>query len=468
MQLILIVAVLAALAASDYGPSQPVSGPTVRLAIVLAAVALVVWFALVVSRSIARQLDADFSRRRLLLKRFRILRRTHTVLWLGSVAGISFGLGWGQLVRFNWRLDHAFLADELLILLPILLPLVLSWAAFYEVDRTVRLAACDGAEPRRRPPSRRQYLALHMRHYLGMLLVPVLGILAVRDAMQLCMPSLIEEGYEAVVFLPALAVLFLLFPLLLRHVWQTRPLQPGPTRSRLEAAARRSGFHARDILVWDTNATVVNAAVAGFARPLRYVFLTDALLSRLDEEEIEAVFGHEMGHVRHHHLLLRVATVFVPLSVWLLLQAAYPQAAERLSAWVQGSGLALQVPLGLVLLGAMGVYVLVVFGYYSRQLEHQADLFGCRSVALSPQHLSPQHRRVEIFASALEKLALGGGVGRNTRSWQHASVARRVEFLNILSHEPKRELHFHRRVRLLNGLVIGIMLSPLVYQLLLG
>ena len=40
---------------------------------------------------------------------------------------------------------------------------------------------------------------------------------------------------------------------------------------------------------------VINAAVAGFLPPFRYVFLSDGLLSYLGDEEIAAVFAHEMG-----------------------------------------------------------------------------------------------------------------------------------------------------------------------------
>ncbi|HYW79265.1 MAG TPA: M48 family metallopeptidase, partial [Thermoguttaceae bacterium] len=351
----------------------------------------------------------------------------------------------------------------LLILVPLLLPLVLSWAAFYEVDRAVQLAGGQPVDAWRRQTSRFQYLLLHVRHYLGILLVPVLGMLAVQDAITLFAPSLTKTGYEAAVFLPALGLLFLLFPSLLRHVWHTRPLEPGPVRNRLEKLAGRCGVRAREILVWQTDGMMVNAAVSGMVWPLRYVFLTDGLLTRLGEEEIEAVFSHEIGHVRHHHLLLRLAAMAAPLSVWLLLGQAYPTATGQWFDLTQGELLGKHLPLWLGILAGVSTYVLVLFGYYSRQLEHQADLFGCRSVAAE----SPE-RRTEVFAGTLEKLAICGGISRNTRSWQHASIARRVDFLGNLSREPKRELHFQRRVRVLNGLILGTLVSPLIYQFLFG
>jgi STE24 endopeptidase len=463
MQLLLIVAVLAALGVSQYGPQEPVAWPMVRLAVAAGAIGLVGLFAWTASMVTARQLGADFSRHRVVLRRFLVLRRVHTVLWLVAAGVILFGLGWGQLVRFNWHLERAMLADELLILLPIVLPLVLSWSAFYEVDRAIQLAGGRPVDTWRRQSSRRRYLWLHVRHYLGILLVPVLAMLAVQDGIALFAPELLESGREAIVFLPALGLLFLLFPSLLRHVWQTLPLEPGPVRSRLESLAGRSGVRAREILVWQTDGMMVNAAVSGMVWPLRYVFLSDGLLSRMNEEQIEAVFSHEVGHVRHHHLLLRLAAMSVPLSVWLLLQQAYPTAMGQLFDLTHGGPLGVQIPLGLGLAAAVSTYVLVLFGYYSRQLEHQADLFGCRAVAADSHQ-----QKTAVFTGTLEKLAICGGISRNTGSWQHASIARRVDFLGNLSREPKRELHFQRRVRVLNGLILSTLVSPLVYQFLFG
>ncbi len=468
MQLVLILAVLAALLVSESGPSEPVSGVVGRLMIAAAGIALLWLLALAASGLIARRLTADFSSHRSLLRRFRQFRRAHVALWLVTAGGITYGLDWARLVRFNWHLDHTLLVDELLILTPVLLPLVLSWAAFYEVDRAVQVGLA-GRDALQKPlPTRRQYVALHFRHYLGILLVPLLGLLAVQDALELIAPDAPQHGYHAPVLLASLAALFVLFPVLLRYVWQTRPLPPGPLRSRLEEAAGRAGFRARDILVWRTNGMVVNAAVAGLVRRLRYVFLTDALLLRLRDEEIEAVFGHEVGHVWHHHLLMRVLAMVAPLSVWMLLAQASPEALQRLlerpgTQWLALGEVGPKIPTALVMLTAMAAYVLVVFGYYCRQLEHQADLFGCRWMA-------PEAGRtpVERFTSALEKLASSSGMGRNARSWQHASIARRTAFLHELSRDPKRELRFQRRVRLLGGLVIATVLSPVTYRLLLG
>jgi len=463
MQLTLVLAVLAALVVSENSPSRPVSNVGARLAIAGAGMLLVAAFAAISSSVIARRVRDNFHRRYVLLRQFKRLRRAHAVLWLAVAGGILWWLDWARLVRFNWHADRLFLVDELLVLVPVVLPMVLSWAAFYEVDRAVRAGPAGDTLPGAPFATRRQYLALHVRHGLGVLLLPLLVLFAVHDAAELLIPGILESDYSAMVYLPPLVLLFAFFPSVLRYVWNTSPLPPGPLRDRLEAAARRCGCRARDILVWHSGGMLVNAAVAGLLPPLRYVFLSDGLLSELPDEEIEAVFGHEVGHVRHRHLLLRLLAMIAPASLWVLLGQAAPRATGQLEHWLIDGGLGLQLPTGLLMLAAMGCYVLLVFGRYSRLLEGQADLFGCQALASHPNA-----RPVETFVSALERLAAGSGIDRNLATWQHASIARRVDFLNRVAADPEIRRRFDRRVRLLSTLLIGVVVSPVVYQVLFG
>jgi len=460
MQLALILAVLASLLISENSPPQPVSGMMVRLAAAACGMAVVPLLAAVCSGMIARQLRCDSQPRHLLLRQFSTLRRVHVALWLAVAMGIAYWLDWGQVVRFNWHLDRAFLIDDVLILMPVLLPLLLSWNAFYEVDRAAHTAAVGEASSKSRAWSRRKYLTIHVRHHLGILLLPVLLLLAVADAAELIAPGLLQDGWAALFYVPPLLLMLAMFPLLLRHGWETAPLRAGPLRQRLQNRARQAGFSVREILVWHTQGLMANAAVAGVLPLLRYVFLTDGLLSTLNDEEIEAVFAHEVGHVHHRHVLLRMIVMLAPLSVWFLAGQTFPGPVEDLQLWLVSAGPGVQVRMALVALAAMAVYVLVVFGFYSKLLEHQADLFGCCHPGSGPTNHS-----TETFISALKKLASATGRGRDAPSWQHASINRRIAFLNRLSGDPNGQLRFQRRVRLLGALLIGIVISPLAYRL---
>ena len=56
------------------------------------------------------------------------------------------------------------------------------------------------------------------------------------------------------------------------------------------------------MLTWRTRHQIGNAAVMGFIPQVRYILLTDLLLETMSDEQIEAVFAHEMGHVLADHV----------------------------------------------------------------------------------------------------------------------------------------------------------------------
>jgi STE24 endopeptidase len=465
MPLAFILSVLAALVISENAPQRPVDGAGIRFLLALAGMMLVALFAAITSGVTAQRLRLDHDRCDLVLRRFRWLRRIHAVLWLVAAGAILYGLGWGQLVRFNLHLNRVLLVDDVLILAPVVMPMVLSWAAFYEVDRAVRLRIREAASLAPDLPTRSQYVALHLRHYLGILLLPVLGLVAFQDAAELIAPGWTEARYAAVLYIVPFLLLLLLFPVLLRHVWLTCPLPSGRLRDRLLDAARRFRFQSRDILVWHTGGLLANAAVAGFIPGFRYMFLTDGLLSHLDEDEIEAVFAHEAGHVKHRHLLWRILAMVAPLSLWLLAAQRWPGTLDRLGTWFATSGLGLQVPMGLATLGAMALYVFFVFGFYSRLLEAQADLFGFRALRTE---VGPCESPAATLISALEKLAALNGTDRKASSWQHGSIARRVALMHRAATDPAFRRRYHRRIALLNALVVVVVASPVLYRLLIG
>lgn len=459
MHFLFILTVLAALAVSDNLPAEPVPDGWLRLLLAASGMLAVPLAAAAGSFWLVDCLRDPLRPHRATLNKVQWVRSLHIALWLVVVGGIVYGLGWPRLVRFNWHLEHTFLLDDLLILTPVLLPMVLSWTAFYELDR--RLGTGATFDPECEPSfTRWQYVVLHLRHYVGILLVPVLVLLGIQDIAQIAIPGFRESEMALGVYVTAVVLLVVFFPFVLKHLWQTRSLPSGDLRTRLEHAACQAGFRPRDILVWHTDRMVLNAAVAGFLPSFRYVFLTDALLARLSDAEVQAVFGHEIGHLRHRHLFLRVAAMLAPVSLWLLLRQVAPGMFERFEMYVDLGGAKAQVHAALVTLAAIGSYTLLVFGPYCRLLEGQADLFGCRTLGGQSSTAA-----VEPFVAALENLAMQSGIDRNASSWQHASIARRVEFLRSLTEEPPREVRFQSRMRWLSGLIVAAVFSPLAWQL---
>ena len=114
----------------------------------------------------------------------------------------------------------------------------------------------------------------------------------------------------------------LLFPYLGRLQNKFTPLEEGSLREKLTALLTSHGYTVKDILVMDASrrTTKSNAYFSGFGKEKRIV-LYDTLLSAMDEDEICAVFAHELGHGLHHDIpkLLGMSClnmVFTALLAW--------------------------------------------------------------------------------------------------------------------------------------------------------
>ena len=458
MQLLLVLAIVAAVSISEYSPHQPVPDVGIRLALALLAMAAAPLFAVAASSLIAGSLRRDLARKRELLCWFSRLRGIHSVIWLVLAAIVLHQLGWVRLVRFNWRLDKVFLLDDLLIFLPIVVPLVLSWAAFYEVERCLAGSAAGDASPSL-AVTRRQYVGLHVRHYLGLLLLPVLSVLAVQDLVQQVGPAIPGDLEAWLLVLPVVALL-LLFPLVLRRIWRTEPLAAGELRERLLHFSKAVGFRPSELLVWRTDRLIVNAAVTGLVRPWRYVFFTDALLARFTSDEIEAVFGHEIGHVCRRHLFGRMLAITLPVALWFAFARAFPEVVQSLVEWLTASGLTWDVQAAIVGPGALTLYASTLFAYYAKLLEYDADLFAARSCDSNHRLSSSGSLRI---AAVLEKLACVSSMDRRSRSWLHPTIADRSDFLNRVAVDPSLGESFEKRLCVLRRVMLASLLTAFAY-----
>jgi Zn-dependent protease with chaperone function len=290
---------------------------------------------------------------------------------------------------------------------------------------------------------------MQARHNL-LLVAPPLVLMVAQQSFLLLFPGLKDNEALLSVFIVALlATVFVSIPYLLRLLLGLKPLPAGPLRDRLLTTARRLHFRFSDILVWETRNTVANAMVTGPVRWLRYVVLTDRLIKEMTEDEVEAVFGHEVGHIKHHHMLFyfafMMASLVLLVGVWTTVQKLASDHAPKVVAWFESYKAFGALPLLLLL----GSYIFVVFGFLSRRCERQADMFGCRTASF------------EVFINALEKVALLNGISRDRpgwlSSWQHSTIALRIEFLQRLSADPELEPRVQRTVRLVKwGMVLSL------------
>ncbi len=202
------------------------------------------------------------------------------------------------------------------------------------------------------------------------------------------------------------------------------PLQKSELADRLLALAGRCGVYVRRVfeikLSKETNKA--NAAVVGWGRNRRIV-IGDTLLTLCSDDEIEAVFAHELGHVALHHtwkLLAGSAASFV-VGFYLLYLVLNPSATALGFA---GPADIAAVPLLMLWIAVFGFLSKPLQTGYSRHLEKQADLFILDKV-----------EKPEILATALTKLAdrnlSDPNPGRLVEAlfYTHPPIAKRIAYL---------------------------------------
>jgi len=393
------------------------------------------------------------------------------LLALGAFAAIVHGLGWPRVVRILLGGGDPVLVDDVLILAPYLLAQLGVWWGLYAADRSIRPGRAGGLG---------RYLALQARQGLGLVLPVALTFALGQDLLRRAWPGRSQAHWAQLAAMAGLgASILVLAPALVRLTWPTRPLPPGPLRDRLERLARRCRFRYTDILVWDTGGTVVNAGVTGATPAFRYVLLSDALIELLEERQVEAVFGHEIGHIAHRHLNFFGLFFLGSLGVMSLVGAAVDRNFGPGSWLVAGLTAPSSVEIARTTadLACLAGYVLVVFGHLSRRLERQSDVFGCRAVSCGrpdcPPHpdlnappidgpppalADPCPVGIRTFANALANVAALNGTPPGARSWRHGSIRSRIRFLEGLEGRPEAHRRFQAevvRLRIALALLLG-------------
>jgi Zn-dependent protease with chaperone function len=422
-----------------------------------------------------RCLAEDANQRESLLRFYGKWRTYHSLGLLGVHGLALYVFGWGWTVQQLTGGGPTVVAGaDLLILLPFLTGLILSWFFFYDAERALHRLDISGTSPFWR---RGAYVAFHVRLNLALIFLPILLLILMRAVRFLGFGA--QEPTPLIALLvgivPALIV-FLSLPWVLRLLLGLKPLPDSPLRQQLLATARRLNFRFSNILLWNTRQGVVNAMVVGLFPWPRYVLLTDRLLAEMSSEEVEAVFGHEIGHVKHYHMAFYFGFLSLSLlslwMIWCLLALNIPF-FSRIDAMIQT----------LVPVFLLGIYIFLVFGFLSRRCERQADIFGCRAVSCQRRQcnghdadtvLSPKGRGlcptgILTFIEALEKVARLNGMSRDRpgwlQSWQHSTIACRVAFLQRLLEDPSLARRFQRRVTLVKWsllLVVGAILALVI------
>jgi STE24 endopeptidase len=458
------------------GSERPGPSLGMNLGGIAASVLLLGLVSALIGRRLARKtslVGQTFRNRHHLLRAGQALQ----VLALLAYAGLIYGLEWPRVVADRLSLRDWLLVEEAAILLPFLLMILAVWWGLFPAERSLKATRARLAGPIRLGG----HLVVKSRQAFGLVL-PVAVLFALVMEVDRRIESVFRVGswVHLVLYAALGALILILSPAFVRLSWPSRPLPAGPLRNRLEQLARRFGFRYTDILVWDTGGTLVNAGVTGALPWFRYVLLTDAMLENLAPRQIEAVFGHEVGHIAHRHLTYFGLFFLGTMGVMALLSAGIDQVLSLDSPlWIWGRSRWVELLLqAAVALGVALAYFFVIFGFLSRWFERQADVFGCRVVSCDLADCPP-HRDVNadpsmtpgsvpealcpvgigIFIEALSSVATLNGLEPRAASWRHGSIARRIDFLRRLEGRPDVERRFQthlQRFRMGLGLLLAM------------
>ena len=171
------------------------------------------------------------------------------------------------------------------------------------------------------------------------------------------------------------------YPIWIAPLFNTfKPLENVTLRDRLEALLKRCGFRSNGMFVMDGSrrSSHGNAYFTGFGTNKRIVFF-DTLLKGLDDDEVEAVLAHELGHFKRRHILkglllsALMALLGLALLGWLSQQSWFYAALG-----VDRATPALALALFMFVLPVFTLFVSPLMSRLSRRHEFEADDFAAQ------------------------------------------------------------------------------------------
>lgn len=261
-----------------------------------------------------------------------------------------------------------------------------------------------------------------------------------------------EIGYISI-FLVAIAIFG---PVFIRKLWNCKPLEPGLYRSSIESVCKKAGLKYSDILKWELfGGTMITAGVMGLIGRFRYILVTPALLNSLNNDELDAVMMHEIGHVQKHHMLFYlfffagfIACNYVFFEPAMLLLYVIEPVYSLFGFFGIEKGTAHPILISVTLIGFFILYFRFVFGFFMRTFERQADLHVYRFTDDASPLISTFYKIASLSRQAIDK-----------PNWHHYSIGQRVRFLEDCQTSPNLIQAHHSRIKkMIAGYFIGIAL----------
>jgi STE24 endopeptidase len=158
------------------------------------------------------------------------------------------------------------------------------------------------------------------------------------------------------------------------------PLEDGGLKQRIQGLLERCGFTSQGIFIMDGSKRSGhgNAYFTGFGKNKRIVFF-DNLVNSLDEEELEAVLAHELGHFKCKHVIKMlcasavISLVSLAVLGWLINQNWF---YTGLGVSLEQKSNAVALLLFMLVSSSFTFFMQPISAYFQRQFEFEADDFA--------------------------------------------------------------------------------------------
>ncbi|HID16730.1 TPA: protease HtpX [Candidatus Bathyarchaeota archaeon] len=214
-------------------------------------------------------------------------------------------------------------------------------------------------------------------------------------------------GAFNIIFLGGLVIAFniaqwLLAPYLIDAIYRVKKLSRSENPRLYEAVERLCRkIKLKKPKLMLARLSIPNAFAYGSPITGTKVAVTSGLLEQLNEEEVEAVIGHELGHLKHRDVQIMMFASILPAIFY------YIGYSLMLSSWYRGGerdrgGGALPLLIGLASMAIYWVLTLFVLGL-SRLREYYADQLSARTVPDGARKLSRALAKIVFSTSRMKR-----------------------------------------------------------------
>ena len=157
------------------------------------------------------------------------------------------------------------------------------------------------------------------------------------------------------------------------------PLEDGSLKDRIGELFVSNGYKVRSIYVMNASkrTTRANAFCAGIGKGKK-IALYDNLVNNYSEDEITAVFAHELGHDKHKDtavMALLQIVIYAVISAVIGVTVASP-AASTAMGFAEVNAEAMVLVLSMAVLSPLMTLLMIPFNVISRKMERRADTFA--------------------------------------------------------------------------------------------